>query len=98
MVLQVNSKACQTSKSGARWYVHHARSSDSHSKRHCKQEVNFFGLIDVTRKAMEIMRDLKTGGVIQQVTSIGGQRGFPTFSIYCASKWAVEVRVLFVEN
>ena len=54
------------------------------------------------------MRDQKTGGVIQQITSIGGQRGeqyhtssiftsgpnhlkgVPTFSIYCASKWAVE--------
>lgn len=69
-------------------------------------EIKFFGLIDVTRKAMETMRDLKTGGVIQQVTSIGGQIGepsdraiphsmlthigVPTFSIYCASKWAVE--------
>ncbi|KAF2193247.1 NAD(P)-binding protein [Zopfia rhizophila CBS 207.26] len=39
---------------------------------------------------MEVMRDLKTGGVIQQVTSLGGQVGVPTFSIYCASKWAVE--------
>ena len=40
-----------------------------------QMEVNFFGLIDVTRKAIETMRDLKTGGVIQQVTSIGGQIG-----------------------
>lgn len=41
---------------------------------------------------MEIMREKNSppGGVIQQVTSIGGQRGVPTFSIYCASKWAVE--------
>jgi short-subunit dehydrogenase len=38
-------------------------------------EINFFGLMDVTRKAMETMRDLKTGGVIQQVTSMGGQVG-----------------------
>lgn len=30
------------------------------------------------------------GGRIQQVTSIGGQRGVPFFSAYCASKWAVE--------
>ena len=30
------------------------------------------------------------GGVIQQITSIGGQRGVPFFSLYCASKWAVE--------
>jgi NAD(P)-dependent dehydrogenase (short-subunit alcohol dehydrogenase family) len=40
-----------------------------------QMEVNFFGLINVTRKAMEVMRDLKTGGLIQQVTSIGGQIG-----------------------
>jgi NAD(P)-dependent dehydrogenase (short-subunit alcohol dehydrogenase family) len=40
-----------------------------------QMDINFFGLIDVTRKAMEVMRELKTGGVIQQVTSIGGQRG-----------------------
>lgn len=62
------------------------------------QEVNFFGLMDVTRKAMETMRDLKTGGLIQQVTSIGGQRGVPTFSIYCASKWAVEVCPSYTRN
>ena len=56
-----------------------------------QMDVNFFGLIAVTRKAMEVMREQKpSGGVIQQVTSIGGQRGVPMFSIYCASKWAVE--------
>ena len=54
-------------------------------------DVNFFGLISVTKKAMEVMREQKpSGGLIQQVTSIGGQRGVPLFSIYCASKWAVE--------
>jgi NAD(P)-dependent dehydrogenase (short-subunit alcohol dehydrogenase family) len=79
----------------------------SESQIRQQMEINFFGLIDVTRKAMETMRDLKTGGVIQQVTSIGGQTGefdllypgisrthttlgVPAFSIYCASKWAVE--------
>lgn len=57
-----------------------------------QMEVNFFGLLDVTRKALEVMRDVNkpAGGKIQQITSIGGQRGVPTFSIYCASKWAVE--------
>ena len=54
-------------------------------------EINFFGLIAVTRRAMDIMREQKpSGGLIQQVTSIGGQTGSPLFSIYCASKWAVE--------
>ena len=56
-----------------------------------QMEVNFFGLIEVTKKAMDVMRSQSpSGGLIQQVTSIGGQRGVPTFSIYCASKWAVE--------
>lgn len=57
-----------------------------------QMEINFFGLLDVTRKALEVMREENKppGGKIQQITSIGGQRGVPTFSIYCASKWAVE--------
>jgi NAD(P)-dependent dehydrogenase (short-subunit alcohol dehydrogenase family) len=56
-----------------------------------QMDVNFFGLLHVTKKAMDVMRNQKpSGGLIQQVTSIGGQRGFPSFSIYCASKWAVE--------
>lgn len=60
-----------------------------------QMEVNFFGLMNVTRAALHVMRDVNkpSGGVIQQVTSIGGQRGVPTFSIYCASKW-VSLRVL----
>lgn len=63
----------------------------SESQMRQQMEINFFGLMDVTRKAMEVMREQKpSGGVIQQVTSIGGQRGVPLFSIYCASKWAVE--------
>lgn len=57
-----------------------------------QMEVNFFGLIEVTRKALEVMRENNSppGGLIQQVTSIGGQMGIPSFTIYCASKWAVE--------
>ena len=56
-----------------------------------QMDVNFFGLLAVTRRAMAAMRaQSPPGGVIQQVTSIGGQRGVPMFSVYCASKWAVE--------
>ncbi|KAL8749576.1 MAG: hypothetical protein Q9184_006753 [Pyrenodesmia sp. 2 TL-2023] len=41
-----------------------------------QMEVNFFGLMAVTKKAMEVMREQKpSGGLIQQVTSIAGQRG-----------------------
>ena len=51
-----------------------------------QMEVNFFGLIDVTRIALETLREKQKpqGGLIQQVTSIGGQRGVPFFSAYCA--------------
>ena len=55
-----------------------------------QMEVNFFGLIKVTKRALELMRESGKGGVIQQVTSIGGQIGVPLYSSYCASKWAVE--------
>lgn len=57
-----------------------------------QMEVNFFGLLDVTRQALGVMRERNSppGGLIQQVTSIAAQRGEPNFSTYCASKWAVE--------
>lgn len=56
-----------------------------------QMEVNFFGLVNVTREAMTVMRTQSpSGGVIQQVTSVGGQRGSACFSMYAASKWAVE--------
>lgn len=52
-----------------------------------QMDVNFFGLIACTKKALEVMREQKpSGGLIQQVTSIGGQIGVPLFSIYCASE------------
>ncbi|KAL8677310.1 MAG: hypothetical protein Q9186_006243 [Xanthomendoza sp. 1 TL-2023] len=39
-------------------------------------EVNFFGLINVTKKAMEVMREQQpSGGLIQQVSSAAGQIG-----------------------
>lgn len=46
-----------------------------------QMEINFFGLVDVTRRAMEVMRESGRGGVIQQITSIGGQIGeaLPSF-------------------
>ncbi|KAM3423611.1 hypothetical protein BST61_g1035 [Cercospora zeina] len=66
--------------------------SVSDEQARTQMEVNFFGLLHVTRKALKTMREVNSppGGKIQQITSIGGQIGVPTFSIYCASKWAVE--------
>lgn len=42
-------------------------------------EVNFFGLMWCTKKALEVMREQGSGGKIQQITSIGGQTGVPLF-------------------
>jgi NAD(P)-dependent dehydrogenase (short-subunit alcohol dehydrogenase family) len=55
-------------------------------------DVNFMGVARVTRAAIRVMRDVNDppGGLIQQVTSIGGQLGMPAMGGYCASKWAVE--------
>ncbi|KAI6083123.1 NAD(P)-binding protein [Hypoxylon rubiginosum] len=55
-------------------------------------DVNFMGVARVTRAAIRVMRDANRppGGVVQQITSIGGQLGMPALSAYCASKWAVE--------
>lgn len=50
---------------------------------------NVFGLMRVTREAIAAMRGTKRG-VIIQVSSMGGRITFPLFSIYHATKWAVE--------
>ena len=56
-----------------------------------QMDVNFYGVLAVTKKAMSVMREQKpSGGLIQQVTSIGGQIGVPLVSVYNASKWAIE--------
>ncbi|KAK5064328.1 hypothetical protein LTR84_000161 [Exophiala bonariae] len=55
-----------------------------------QMNVNFFGCVNVTRKAIQVMREQKPpGGLIQQISSMAGQKGMPTYSIYCASKWAL---------
>lgn len=52
-------------------------------------ETNVFGLMSVTREAVKVMRPAKKGTIIQ-VASMGGRLTFPSYSIYHASKWAVE--------
>lgn len=50
-------------------------------------EINYWGLIDVTRKAVEVMREQKpSGGLVQQVTSIGGQRGVSIWACQLAER------------
>jgi NAD(P)-dependent dehydrogenase (short-subunit alcohol dehydrogenase family) len=52
-------------------------------------EVNVFGLMAVTRQAILHMRPKRQGTVIQ-IASMGGRLSFPLYSVYHASKWAVE--------
>ena len=52
-------------------------------------ETNVFGLLRMTREAIRHMRPNKSG-IIVQIASVGGRVSFPLYSIYHASKWAVE--------
>ncbi|EQB44997.1 hypothetical protein CGLO_16183 [Colletotrichum gloeosporioides Cg-14] len=58
-------------------------------------DTNFWGMVDVTKKALGIMRDEnpksgQQGGVILNISSIGGWAGFPGQAFYHASKFAME--------
>src|SRR6202000_597196 len=52
-------------------------------------EVNFFGLIAVTKAVLPLMRE-KRSGVIINVSSVGGGVTFSFSSLYHATKFAVE--------
>jgi NAD(P)-dependent dehydrogenase (short-subunit alcohol dehydrogenase family) len=52
-------------------------------------EVNLFGALWVTQAALPILRDQRSGWVVQ-VSSIGGLAAFQLTGIYHASKWALE--------
>lgn len=51
-------------------------------------DVNFFGLLNVTRYVLPLMRE-KRNGVIFNISSISGMRGTNLNSVYVASKHAV---------
>jgi NAD(P)-dependent dehydrogenase (short-subunit alcohol dehydrogenase family) len=52
-------------------------------------EVNFFGVLELTREILPVMRKQK-GGHILNLTSIGGLASVGGFALYCATKFAVE--------
>jgi NAD(P)-dependent dehydrogenase (short-subunit alcohol dehydrogenase family) len=52
-------------------------------------ETNVFGLFDVTRAVLPIMRAQRRGHIFN-VSSVGGIAGFASATLYCASKFAVE--------
>ena len=50
---------------------------------------NVFGLMQVTRAALPILRKQRSGHIFN-ISSVGGTVGFKQASVYCASKFAVE--------
>ena len=52
-------------------------------------EANVFGLIDMTKAVLPIMREQR-GGLIVNVSSIGGMTSFATTGYYHGTKYAVE--------
>ncbi|AME26997.1 oxidoreductase [Burkholderia sp. PAMC 26561] len=52
-------------------------------------ETNFFGVANVTRAAIPVMRAQQAGHILQ-ISSIGGRAGSPGLSAYQSAKWAVE--------
>lgn len=52
-------------------------------------ETNFFGVQNVTRESIPLMREQKKGTIVN-ISSISGLYALPCFGAYNASKWALE--------
>ena len=52
-------------------------------------ETNFFGMLSVIRHALPLLREQKSG-LIVNISSLAGRSVFPTMGIYAATKFAVE--------
>ena len=52
-------------------------------------ETNLFGVVNLTKAALPVMREQGSGHIIQ-ISSIGGRRGTPGLSAYQTAKWGVE--------
>ncbi|MFB7501264.1 SDR family NAD(P)-dependent oxidoreductase [Streptomyces sp. NPDC056161] len=51
-------------------------------------DANLFGVVNVTRAALPVMREQGSGHIIQ-ISSVGGRVGGPGLGAYQAAKWAV---------
>ena len=51
-------------------------------------DTNFYGVVNVTRAALPIMRKQRSGCILQ-ISSVGGRLGLPGNTPYHAAKWAV---------
>jgi NAD(P)-dependent dehydrogenase (short-subunit alcohol dehydrogenase family) len=51
-------------------------------------DTNFYGVVNVTRAALPIMRKQRSGCILQ-ISSVGGRLGVPGNAPYHAAKWAV---------
>jgi NAD(P)-dependent dehydrogenase (short-subunit alcohol dehydrogenase family) len=51
-------------------------------------DTNFYGVVNVTRAALPVLRKQRAGHVIQ-ISSVGGRVGIAGLSAYQAAKWAV---------
>ena len=51
-------------------------------------ETCLFGVVNLTRAALPVMRRQRSGHIIQ-ISSLGGRTAFPGNAAYFASKWAV---------
>jgi NAD(P)-dependent dehydrogenase (short-subunit alcohol dehydrogenase family) len=70
-------------------------SDEEHSKARGVVETDFWGTASMTLHAMRIMRENnpqngKQGGLVIQITSMGGYMAFPGNAYYHAAKFAVE--------
>jgi len=73
----------------AGYAVYGAFEATTRSQMEREFDTNVFGLMEVTRKVLPIFRQQKEG-VIVNVTSMGGRIGFPLYTLYNGTKWAVE--------
>src|SRR5262244_1127292 len=51
-------------------------------------DTNFYGVVNLTRAALPIMRKQKSGCILQ-ISSVGGRLALPGSTAYHAAKWAV---------